>query len=96
MYVGKRPTPVYTIERIDTNGNYEPGNVTWASRADQTRNQRSNVKLEIDGTTQLVAQWALHEDCTVTQFTIYKRLKRGWSHKEAVFAPNNSKKKETL
>lgn len=29
-----------TLERIDTNGNYEPGNVKWATRAEQNRNSR--------------------------------------------------------
>lgn len=33
----------YTIERKDGNGNYEPDNCIWATRATQSRN-RSNVK----------------------------------------------------
>jgi len=88
MSMGPRPEPHYTIERIDTNGNYEPGNVKWATRAEQTRNQRSNVNLTINNETKTVAEWALHKDCSVSQFVIYKRLKRGWDPERAVFEPN--------
>jgi DNA-binding transcriptional regulator GbsR (MarR family) len=38
-YMGDRPEGM-TIDRIDVNGNYEPGNVRWADPKTQTRNQR--------------------------------------------------------
>lgn len=36
--VGKRPTPNHSLDRIDNNGNYEPGNVRWATMREQMRN----------------------------------------------------------
>lgn len=47
--VGRRPSPDLTLDRKDNNGNYEPGNVRWTTRAMQQRNKRDNKRMEVDG-----------------------------------------------
>ncbi len=43
--LGPRPAPGYTIDRIDNDRGYEPGNLRWATRSEQNANQRQRVSV---------------------------------------------------
>lgn len=47
--MGLRPHGRFSIDRIDTNGNYEPGNCRWATHQEQIDNQKKTIWVNLDG-----------------------------------------------
>lgn len=83
--VGRRPSPSHTLDRIDNDGSYEPGNVRWATRSEQQRNRRVNHVLTLNGVTRCIAEWA---DVTGIAFHVLSaRLKKGWSIERMLNTP---------
>lgn len=76
--VGLRPSAKHTLDRFpDNNGNYEPGNVRWATRSEQARNRRSNRIITHEGKSLPLVEWAALTG--IRRDTIAARLRRGWS-----------------
>lgn len=86
--MGPRPGPDYSLDRIDNDKGYEPGNCRWATRIEQGSNKRNNHLLTHDGRTQSRAAWA--RETGLCQETIKRRLIRGWTVTEALTTPLGS------
>lgn len=73
--VGGRPSPELTIDRIDNNKGYQPGNVHWATNAEQGTNKRTNRRVTIGDKSQTISQWAREKG--FCPYTLYGRFHRG-------------------
>lgn len=85
-YMGPRP-PGTSLDRIDNNGDYAPGNVRWATRKQQTRNRRNSRRQEYMGRTQTLSAWA--EELGLSFWRLQSRIERGWTMEEAVTWPDS-------
>lgn len=78
--VGPRPEGM-SLDRINVNGDYEPGNVRWASDETQANNKRNNVTIEYLGERKTVSQWC--RQFGIDRSKVQYRLKQGMSVEQA-------------
>lgn len=83
--MGRRPSSKHSVERIDTDKNYEPSNCKWGTDLEQSNNTRRNHFLEHDGKILTISQWSV-----VTGYrsgAILSRIRAGWSVERALTTP---------
>lgn len=85
---GDVPFPHASMERLDVNGNYEPGNCVWATPKEQARNKRNTRRVQLqDG--RLVSLADVAEANNLQWSTLNDRLSRsGRSLPDALTLPN--------
>jgi hypothetical protein len=82
--MGDRP-PGKTLDRIDNNGDYTPGNVRWASKSEQARNRRTTHTVEWFGQTIPFLTAYEESGSRVPMGTVHTRLSRGWPIAKAMW-----------
>ena len=83
MDMGPRPSMDHSIDRIDNNLSYRPGNCRWGTNKDQANNRRNTPKIEIDGEIKTLKQWCEHFNTNYT--TAYNRIHAcGWEPSDAL------------
>lgn len=91
--VGRRPTDgKYLIERVNNDGNYEPGNCIWVKREAQVRNRRSNRWVMYQGERLCMADAA--RKAGLRKALVHDRLNRGWSDERALSQTPDTYNKE--
>lgn len=84
-HVGPRPSPKHTIDRIDSNKDYAPGNVRWASWDVQANNRSNNRIVDIGGYRLTLKEAA--DAVGLPYKTVKGRIQKGWSVDDALSEP---------
>jgi len=79
--------PGTTLDRIDNNLGYSPDNCKWSTRTEQQRNQRTTIKVVIEGVEYIAC--ALAEEIGIKTDSLVDRVNRGLS-KEEIFNPEKA------
>lgn len=74
-----------TLDRIDSNGDYEPSNCRWVDMKTQANNTNRNHRITYKGITKTLTEWS--EEYNISYSLLQGRVNSGWDFEEAIFTP---------
>lgn len=92
--VGEPADPRFSLDRIDNDGNYEPGNVRWADSITQASNSRRAVLVTINKETNTISGWC--RKTGIRRCVYRQRIQLGWDIARALTEPANIKEGRTV
>lgn len=78
IHLGPRPAKGWTVDRIKGTKGYQPGNLRWATKIQQTHNRKVTKWHQLPNGELLTTQ-QFADRLGVPYQTLYKRLRTGWS-----------------
>lgn len=92
--MGPKPSSKHSLDRINGDGDYEPGNCRWATIYEQNNNTSRNVKITYQGDIKTISEWARYFGMDIWVFG--KRIRRGWDIFKAGTLPIKTQKAPQL
>lgn len=84
--------PGLSIDRIDVNGDYEPGNCRWVTLSEQSKNRRTNLLVEYNG--KMMCSQDAAKMSGIKPGTLRQRIHAGWSKERLFSEPDDRRRKK--
>lgn len=92
--MGRKPSEEHSLDRINPNGNYEPGNCRWTTIEVQAGNKRNSRRIFVEGEEKTASAWA--RDLTASDGAVRARIRMGWSPEAAATRPVQKKRRDPI
>lgn len=85
--MGLAPSSKHQLDRVNPDGDYEPGNCRWATVQENNATRRNRIQVVVDGRSMLLSDAATNAG--LKSSTVEARLRLGWTLSVALGSPSN-------